>query len=101
MKAMSQRRALTPLLLLLGVLLCAFVLEGAQPQHIHRTSQPGLYNAECPLALASLAPTDGWAPTPLSVAAVTVIVSPLLPSLPERLSDRSLVVRSSRAPPLT
>jgi hypothetical protein len=100
MKAMSPRRAVTPIVLLVGLLVCAFVLEGAQPQHIHRTSQPGLYNAECPLALASLVRTDGWAPTPLSVAALAFIVSLVLPRLPERISTCSLTVRSSRAPPL-
>jgi hypothetical protein len=100
MKSLGLRSAGAPVLLLIGVLLCAFVLEGAQPQHSHTTGQPGLYDAECPLALASFVRTNGWAPSLPSVSAVAVTVALTLSGPPEKLPKRSLAACSSRAPPL-
>ena len=100
MKSVASWSARAAVVLLLCLLTGAVVLEGAQPQHTHAGSQPGLYNAECPLALASHVRTDGWTPSPPAVAALTITVTPGLSALPAKLPVRSLAARSSRAPPL-
>lgn len=100
MKSIGSWSARTAVGLLLCLLTGAVVLEGAQPQHSHAGSQPGLYNAECPLALASHVRTDGWTPSPPAVGALTITVTLGLSAPPEKLHVRSVAARSARAPPL-
>lgn len=101
--AMSRSRPFggrSALLLLLALLSCAFVLEGSQPDHSHAGSQPGLYNAECPLLQASIVRSEGWATSPPTSLPLSIVVLLVVSGTPEAAPARSLVASSPRAPPL-
>jgi hypothetical protein len=93
----SHRAAI---ILLLGLLVVSFAVEGSQPSHSHEDGRLGLYNAECPLAELSAVHTAGWVPEPFAIASpepapvqIAVTSSGWVPSPFLSLTD-------SRAPPL-
>src|ERR1044072_4828001 len=85
--------------LLLVLVTGAFVLEGSQPGHSHAGSQPGFYNAECPLAQVSSVRPGGWAPHQPTPLPLSIVVFVIVWGRPETVSARSLVACSPRAPP--
>ena len=100
MKSLRPGSHRAAIVLLLGLLVVAFAVEGSQPSHSHEDGRLGLYNAECPLAELSAVHTAGWAPEPFTIAvsaqsvlAVAATSSGWVPNPSSSLSD-------SRAPPL-
>jgi hypothetical protein len=100
MKSLRPQSHRAAIVLLLGLLVVAFAVEGSQPSHSHEDGRLGFYNAECPLAELSAVHTAGWAPEPLAV------VSPELVALPIAVTSSGWVpspfpsLTDSRAPPL-
>ena len=100
MKSLRLQSHRAAIVLLLGLLVVAFAVEGSQPSHSHEDGRLGLYNAECPLAELSAVHAAGWVPEPLAV------VSPELVALPIAVTSSGWVpspfpsLTDSRAPPL-
>jgi hypothetical protein len=91
------RVSLTALLVLIALALLA---QTSVPAHVHGDGEPGIYNAQCPLA--ALATTQREGPvSAVSVAGWVAVVAPLLVSTPARCTlDSPFDLAASRAPPL-
>jgi hypothetical protein len=88
------------LALLLPLLAIAFTVEGGQPAHSHDDGQPGLYNAECPLAEVSAIHAVGQLPDPHGIASFTVLGGPIVSVSFGWVPSPSFRVTEPRAPPL-
>jgi hypothetical protein len=91
------RVSLTALLVLVALALLA---QTSVPAHVHSDGEPGIYNAQCPLA--ALATTQREVPlSVVSVAGWVSLVAPLLVFSPATCTpDSPLALAASRAPPL-
>jgi hypothetical protein len=99
-RSASSRATWLVLALLVPLLSLAFVVEGSQPAHSHDDGQPGLYNAECPLAEVSAIHAVGQLPNLHGIASFTVLVG-LIVSMPFGwVPSPSFRVTEPRAPPL-
>jgi hypothetical protein len=100
MKSLRPRSDRAAIILLLGLLVVAFAVEGSQPSHSHADGRIGLYNAECPLAELSAVHTAGWAPEPLAVASPEPVALPIAVKSSGWVPSPVLSLTDSRAPPL-
>ena len=93
----SGRDSLTALLVFVALGLLA---QTAVPAHVHSDGEPGIYNAQCPLA--ALATTQREGPvSAVSVAGGVAVVAPLLVFTSVTCTlDSPFDLASSRAPPL-
>ena len=93
----SGRVSVTAFLVFVAVVLLA---QTAVPTHGHSDGEPGIYNAQCPLA--ALATTQREGPvSAVSVAGWVAVVAPLLVFASATCTlDSPLDLASSRAPPL-
>jgi len=93
----SGRDSLTALLVFVALGLLA---QTAVPAHVHSDGEPGIYNAQCPLA--ALATTQREGPvSAVSVAGGVAVVAPLLVFTSATCTlDSPFDLASSRAPPL-
>ena len=93
----SGRVSVTALFVLAALALLA---ETSVPAHIHSNGEPGIYNAQCPLAALATIQREG----PLSAVSVAVwvmLVAPLLVFNPATYTpDSPLDFAAPRAPPL-
>jgi len=91
------RDSLTALLVFVALVLLA---QTAAPAHLHSDGEPGIYNAQCPLA--ALATTQREGPvSAVSVAGWVAVVAPLLVFGSATCTpDSPFDLASSRAPPL-
>jgi len=85
--------------LLLSLLALAMVVTSPAPFHVHLSSNPGLYDAECPLA--ELAGGHGEASLPSAPPAVWAgrVEGFVLFTAPGLARALAVVVTESRAPP--
>jgi len=97
LRRLSHRAAIV---LLLGLLVVAFAVEGSQPSHSHEDGRLGLYNAECPLAELSAVHTAGWAPEPLAIASPEPVALPIAVTSSGWVPSPFSSLTDSRAPPL-
>jgi len=97
LRRLSHRAAIV---LLLGLLVVAFAVEGSQPSHSHEDGRLGLYNAECPLAELSAVHTAGWAPEPLTIASPELLALPIAVTSSGWVPSPFSSLTDSRAPPL-
>jgi hypothetical protein len=88
------------LALLLPLLSLAFVFEGGQPSHSHDDGQPGLYNAECPLAEVSAIHAVAQLPDSHGIASYSVLVGLIVSMSLGWIPSPSFRVTEPRAPPL-
>lgn len=93
----SHRAAI---IVLLGLLVVAFAVEGSQPNHSHGDGRLALYNAECPLAELSAVHTAGWAPEPLALASPAPVALQIAGASPGWVPSPAPSLTDSRAPPL-
>jgi len=93
----SGRDSLTALLVFVALVLLA---QTTLPAHVHSDGEPGIYNAQCPLA--ALATTQREGPvSAVSVASWVALATPLLVSTPATCTPASpFDPATSRAPPL-
>jgi hypothetical protein len=93
----SGRDSLTALLVFVALGLLA---QTAVPTHVHSDGEPGIYNAQCPLA--ALATTQREGPvSAVSVAGWVAVVAPLLVIGSATCTpDSPFDLAASRAPPL-
>jgi hypothetical protein len=93
-----SRRASVTALFVLATL--AILAQTSLPAHVHSDGEPGIYNAECPLAAA--AATHRAAPmSAASVAGWVRTVAPLLVFTPATSTpDSPFDLAAPRAPPL-
>jgi hypothetical protein len=93
----SGRVSVTALFALASLALLA---QTSAPAHVHSDGEPGIYNAQCPLAALATIQREG----PLSAVSVAVwvmLVAPLLVFSPATYTpDSSLDLAAPRAPPL-
>jgi hypothetical protein len=100
MKSLRRLSHRAAIVLLLGLLVVAFAVEGSQPSHSHEDGRLGLYNAECPLAELSAVHTTGWAPEPLTIASPELVALPIAVTSSGWVPSPFLSLTDSRAPPL-
>ena len=96
----SGRDSLTALLVFVALVLLAQTAVPAHDHSDHSDGEPGIYNAQCPLA--ALATTQREGPvSAVSVAGWVAVVAPLLAiGSAIRTLDSPFDLASSRAPPL-
>ena len=93
----SGRDSLTALLVFVALVLLA---QTAVPAHVHSDGEPGIYNAQCPLAASATTQREGPV-SAVSVAGGVALVAPLqVFTLATCTPDSPFDVASSRAPPL-
>jgi hypothetical protein len=93
----SGRVSVTALFVLAALALLA---ETSAPAHVHSDGEPGIYNAQCPLAALATIQREGPLPA-VSVAVWVTLVAPLLVFSPATYTpDSSLDLAAPRAPPL-
>jgi hypothetical protein len=100
MKSLHPWSHRAAIVLLLGLLVVAFAVEGSQPSHSHEDGRLGLYNAECPLAELSAVHTAGWVPEPLAIASPEPVALPIAVTSSGWVPSPFLSLTDSRAPPL-
>ena len=93
----TGRVSLTTLFVLVAL---ALLVQTSVPAHVHSDGEPGIYNAQCPLA-ASATAQRAYLLSAVSVAGWMPLVAPLLVFTPTRRPPASpLDLAASRAPPL-
>ena len=94
----SGRVSLTALLVLVALALLA---QTSVPAHVHSDGEPGIYNAQCPLAVLATTQREGPL-SAVSVAGWVAVVAPLLVFTPATTCTpaSSFDLATSRAPPL-
>jgi hypothetical protein len=99
MMSLRHRSHRAAVVLLLGLLVIAFAVEGSQPSHNHADGRLALYNSECPLAELSAVHTAGWAPEPITIASPEPVALPIAVTSSGWVPSPSLSLTDSRAPP--
>jgi hypothetical protein len=93
----SGRVSLTALLVLVAL---ALLSQTSVPAHVHSDGEPGIYNAQCPLAALGTTQREGPV-SAVSVAGWVAVVAPLLVFTPATPTPHSpFDLATSRAPPL-
>ena len=93
----TGRVSLTALLVLVAL---ALLVQTSVPAHVHSDGEPGIYNAQCPLAALATA-QRAYVLSAVSVAGWMPLVAPLLVFTPTTRPPASpLDLAASRAPPL-
>ena len=94
----TGRVSLTALLVLIALALLA---QTSVPAHVHSDGEPGIYNAQCPLAVFATTQREGSL-SAVSVAGWVAVVAPLLVFTPATTCTpaSSFDLATSRAPPL-
>jgi hypothetical protein len=100
MESLRSGRHRVAIVILLGLLVLAFAVEGSQPNHSHEVGRLGLYNAECPLAALSAVHASGWMPEPLTIASLEAVALPPVVASSGWVPSPVPSVTDSRAPPL-
>ena len=100
MKSLRRLSHGAAIVLLLGLLVIAFTVEGSQPSHNHADGRLGLYNAECPLAELSAVHTAAWAPEPVTIASPEPVVLSIAFTSSGWVPSPFPSLTGSRAPPL-
>lgn len=78
----------------------ALVTQASVPAHVHTDGDPGIYNAQCPLAALATIQREG-PPSAVSLAVSAILVAPLLLFSPTtHTPDAPLDLAAPRAPPL-
>ncbi len=93
----TGRVSLTTLFVLVAL---ALLVQTSVPAHVHSDGEPGIYNAQCPLA-ASATAQRAYLLSAVSVAGWVAVVAPLLVFGSATCTpDSPFDLASSRAPPL-